>query len=160
MTEQEFTRLINLYKGIVFRTALCYLKNNADAEDIVQEVFFRLYTYNGVFESDEHIKMWLIRVAVNKSKNLIKSQKLRMFFPLEKAENIETPEKTENELLSVIMKMKTKNRIVLYMFYYEGYSVKEISEILKENESAVTSQLYRGRKQLKELLLKEGYNEF
>ena len=57
------------------------------------------------------------------------------------------------------MKMKSKNRIVLYMHYYEGYSTREIAEILGEKENAVTSQLYRGRKQLKDLLLKEGYDE-
>lgn len=160
MTEQEFTRLIKLYSGIVFRTAMCYLKNKADADDTVQETFLRLYTYSGVFENDEHIKMWLIRVTVNMCKNLLKAPRLRYLLPLEKAENVEMPKENENEILSVIMKMKTKNRFVLYLFYYEGYSVKEIAEILKEKESAVTSQLYRGRKQLKELLLKEGYDEF
>ncbi|MBO5266827.1 MAG: sigma-70 family RNA polymerase sigma factor [Ruminiclostridium sp.] len=159
MTEKEFTRIIKLYSGIVFRTALCFVKNKADADDIVQEVFLRFYTYNGSFESDEHIKMWLIKVTVNNSKNFLKYQKLRQFLPLEKAENKEIPKENEDLLLPIIMKMKTKSRLVLYMFYYEGYSVKEIAEILKENESAVTSQLYRGRKQLKKLLLKEGYNE-
>ena len=59
----------------------------------------------------------------------------------------------------IIMKMKSKNRFVLYMHYYEGYSTREIAEILGEKENAVTSQLYRGRKQLKKLLLKEGYDE-
>ena len=64
----------------------------------------------------------------------------------------------ENDLLSLIMKMKTDNRFILYMHYYEGYSVKEISKIVGINESAVTSRLYRGRKQLEKLLRKEGYD--
>ena len=56
MTEQEFTRLIKLYSGIVFRTALCYVKNEADADDIVQEVFFRFYTYDGVYKCGRYDK--------------------------------------------------------------------------------------------------------
>lgn len=134
------------------------MKNKADADDVTQEAFLKLYTYGKAFESDEHIKAWLIRVTANSSKNLLKSNKRRLFVPLEEVKEIPAETDSENNLLSLIMKMNTDNRFVLYMHYYEGYSVKDISKILGINESAVTSRLYRGRKQLEKLLRKEGYD--
>lgn len=159
ITEQEFTQLIDQYGGTVFRTAMCYVKNKSYAEDIVQDVFLKLYTYDGEFESDEHVKAWLIRITANCCKNLLKSHWYRLYEPIENAENMQAEQTEENGLLSLIMKLKRKNRIVLYMHYYEGYSVKEIAEVMGMTETAVTSQLYRGRKQLKELLIKGGYDE-
>lgn len=150
--------MVELFKNTVFHIAYCYLKNKADADDVTQEVFLKLYTYEKVFENDEHIKAWLIRVTVNSSKNLLKANKRRLFVPIESVKEIPAETDCENNLLSLIMKMKTDNRFVLYMHYYEGYSVKDISKILGINESAVTSRLYRGRKQLEKLMKKEGYN--
>ncbi|MBQ7834359.1 MAG: sigma-70 family RNA polymerase sigma factor [Ruminiclostridium sp.] len=159
ITEQEFKRIISLFSGTVFRTAMCYVKNKSDADDIMQDVFLKLYTYGGKFESDEHAKAWLIRVTANSCKNLIKSHWHRFRLPIEKAENIPAEQAEGDYLLSVIMKLGQKNRTVLYMHYYEGCSVKEIAELTGMTETAVTSQLYRGRKHLKQLLLKEGYDE-
>ncbi len=159
ITPQEFTRLVELFSGTVFRTALCYVKNKHDADDVMQDVFLKLYTYNKDFESDEHVKAWLIRVTANHCKNLLKSLSYRLFEPIEKAENIPTHEEKEEELLSIIMQLNQKCRSTMYMFYYEEYSVKEIAAILGEKETTITTRLSRGRKQLKKLLLKGGYNE-
>lgn len=159
ITEQEFRRIIELYSSTVFRTAMCYVKNKSDADDIMQDVFLKLYTYGGVFESDMHIKAWLIRVTVNSCKNLLKSYWYRFSAPIENAENVPEKQSEDEYLLSVIMKLGRKNRAVLYMHYYEGYSIKDISSLMGMSETAVTSQLYRSRKRLKQLLLKEGYDE-
>lgn len=159
ITAQEFTRLVELFSGTVFRTALCYTKNQHDADDIMQDVFLKLYTYEKGFESDEHIKAWLIRVTINHCKNLLKSISYRLSEPIEKAENIPAYEQEENGLLSVITELNPKVRAAMYMFYYEGYSVKEIAHITGEKETTITTRLSRGRKQLKKLLLKGGYYE-
>ncbi len=159
MTEQELTRIVGLYSNTVFRTAMCFMKNKADADDIMQDTFLKIYTYKKDFESDEHIKAWLIRTAANQAKNLLKSRWYRLSEPIENAENAVFQEKEADSLLSVIMKLKPKSRHALYLFYYEGYSVKEIAAIMKQSETAVTSQLSRGRSQLKKLLMKEGYYE-
>ena len=156
---QEFTRLTELYSGTVFRTAMCYMKNHADADDIMQEVFLKLYTYDKEFETDEHARAWLIKVTANMCRNMLKVPWKRLTLPIETAENIEAPERKRGQLLETVMKLKPKNRFVLYMHYFEGYTTKEIAGILGVKENAVTSQLYRGRKQLKKLLLKEGYDE-
>ena len=158
ITEQEFKRIIGLYSGTVFRTAMCYVKSKPDADDIMQDTFLKLYTYSGSFENDGHIKAWLIRVTANSCKNLLKSHWYRFSLPIESAENIPAEQADGDYLLSVIMKLGRKNRTVLYMHYFEGYSVKEIASLTGMTETAVTSQLYRGRNRLKQLLLKEGYD--
>lgn len=92
-------------------------------------------------------------------KNALKTPWKQRIQSIEAAENLSAPEKIDNDLLEILMKMKSKNRVVLYMHYFEGYTTKEIADILGVKENAITSQLYRGRKQLKDLLLKEGYDE-
>lgn len=162
MREAEFERLIGLYSSAVFRTAYCRTGNAADAEDIMQEAFLRLYTSELSFENDEHIKAWLIRTTVNLGKNLLKSGWYRYSEPIT-AETMEKPAKSEqiyeDGILPLIMKLKPKNRLALYLRYYEDYSIKEIAAALGEKESAVTSRLLRARKQLKALIIKEGVYE-
>ena len=159
ITAQDFEYYVSTFSGVVFRTAICYTKNKADADDVMQEVFLKLYTSDTYFQNDAHAKAWLIKVTANMCRNMLKNPWRRLIQPIEAAENMISEEKNNSGLVSVIMKMKSKNRIVLYMHYFEGYSTREIAEILGIKENAVTSQLYRGRKQLKDLLLKEGYDE-
>lgn len=162
MSEAEFERLIGLYSGTVYRTAYCRTGSAADAEDIMQEAFLRLYTSKLAFENDEHIKAWLIKTAANLGKNLMKSGWYRLSEPIT-AKTEERPAKEtksrEEGILPLILKLKPKNRLALYMHYYEGYSVREIAAVLGEKESAVTSRLLRARKQLKALIIKEGIYE-
>ena len=160
MTEQEFSRLAGLYRTSVYRAAYCYTKNSADAEDITQEAFLKLFTSGIGFETDEKSKAWLIRTAINRCKDFRKSLRFRFTVQEEEAaETACTDKRTEDSLLPIVMKLKPKSRCVLYMYYYEEYSVKEIAELLGEKKTTVTTRLMRARKQLKELLLKEGYYE-
>ncbi len=160
MTEQEFSRLAGLYRTSVYRAAYCYTKNSADAEDITQEAFFRLFTAGTEFETDEKAKAWLIRTAINRCKDLRKSLRYRLTVQEDEAAGaVCSDEKAEDSLMPLIMKLKPKSRCVLYMYYYEEYSVKEIAGLLGEKKTTVTTRLMRARKQLKELLIKEGYYE-
>lgn len=158
MTESEFLEHVKRHRQTVFRAAYCQLKSYSEAEDIAQDVFLALYTYNGVFNDDSHVKAWLLRVTVNKCRNLLKSAFRRFSVPLDEAADRENV--TEgNELLNVVMTLKPKLRTPLYMYYYEEYSVKEIAELLGEKETTITTRLSRGRQKLKELLTKEDKNE-
>lgn len=159
MTDNEFSRLIGLYRETVFRIAYCYTKSYADAEDIAQEVFLKLYTADECFEADKNVKAWLIRVTANRCKNLLKSYWYRFSEPI--TENTDRPMeiKEDGGVLTLIMKLKPKIRTVLYMYYYEEYSVKEIADLLGEKKTTITTRLMRGRRLLKDLLLKEGYYE-
>lgn len=160
MTENELKRVIGLFGRNVFNTAYCYMKSYADAEDIRQEAFIKLYTCKKSFESDEHIKAWLLRVTANLCKNMLKSYWYRMTVPLDKANDVEAEKQGEDGFVSYLFRLKPKYRIALYMHYYEGFTVKEIAMILSEKEPTVLSRLSRGRKQLKDILSEEDYNEF
>ncbi len=158
MTEGEFTELVKLYRQTVFRAAYCQLKSYSEAEDITQEVFLALYTYDGQFNDSSHAKAWLLRVTVNKCRNLIKSAFRRLSVSLDEAAD-KAVFTEDNELLRVVMTLKPKIRTPLYMYYYEEYSVKEIAELLGEKETTITTRLSRGRQKLKELLIREDKNE-
>lgn len=159
MDGQELTRLIELYSGLVYRVAYCYVRNRADADDIMQDVFLAMYTYKKEFKDDEHIRAWLIRVTSNRCKNLLSSYRYRMSLPIEAAENVPVEQSTQDSLLPLIMKLQQKYRLVLYMYYYEEYSVSDIAKTLGMKQTTVTTRLSRGRKRLKELLIREGYHE-
>jgi len=159
MTEQELTRLVGKYRANVYRLALCYTKNHADAEDVTQEAFLKLYLSGTDFLIDEEAKAWLFRVAANRCKDLLKSHWYKFSEPL--TDDLRAPELDEEsgELLALMSKLPEKTRTVLYMYYYEEYSVKEIAGILGEKETVVTSQLWRGRKRMKSMLTEEDNGE-
>ena len=154
MTESEFERCVRLNLNSVYTTALYYLKNSSDAQDVVQNVFLKLYTYTGSFNDDGHIKAWLLRCAVNESKNLLHSHWYRFSLPLEAAEDKVSGDSAEEDdrVLYILKKLGRKNRIVLYMYYYEGYSCGEIGKIIGISEKAAAARLRRGRQQLKKLM--------
>lgn len=157
MDKSRLSFYIHKYHSTVYHLAYSYLKNPDDAEDIVQETFLRLYLSNNKFDTDENVKAWLIRVAINLSKDMLKSSWLRGRTELDR--DIPEEEKTDDTISEIIEKLKPEYRAVILLFYYEGYSVKEIAEINEISVSAATTRLSRARKQLKKLLLKEGYYE-
>ena len=160
LTDCEFEHYVDLNLTKVYTTALCYLKNRQDAEDVTQNVFLKLYTYSGDFIDDEHIRAWLLRCAINECKDILRSHWYRFSQPLEAADDIEyTGQKEENgRLLRIMQKLNKNNRLVLYLYYYEEYSCSEISKIIGISEDAVSARLIRGRKQLKKLIEKRGLN--
>jgi len=157
LSENELCEYIHSYRSMVFRLAYSYLKNREDADDISQEAFVKLYKCDEIFETDENVKAWLIRVTINLSKNLLKNFWRKGWVELEK--DIAYENKREEELSVYISRLKPKYSVIIHLFYYEGYSVKEISEICKISSTAVRTRLNRARNQLKSMLLKEGFNE-
>ena len=141
------------YADMVYRLAYAQVRNRTDADDIFQEVFIRLVKSSPEFESDEHMKAWLIRVTVNCSKTLwLSAWKRRMIFLEDKDWNRLPAEEApiENEALEEAMTaLPMKMRRVIHLFYYEEMSVDEIAEVLSEKSSTIRSQLSRARKLLK-----------
>ncbi len=140
------------YGDMVLRTAYACSGNYAEAEDITQDIFLLLHTKPVNFESDEHLKAWLLKVAVNKCKNLKRSFRISHTQSLD-----ETSEKLayynfesgESEIREKIRALPTKYSSVIYLYYYEGYKIHEIAKILGKNENTVSSLLQRGRQKLK-----------
>lgn len=157
MNRSELERYVGLYRRSVCAAALCYVKSMADAEDIAQEVFLKLYTGNTVFESDEHVKAWLIRCAVNSGKSLLRSHWHRHSLPLEAAEGLTYSDSYGDDggILKIMRRLPKNNRIALYMHYYEGYTPEETAHILGLSTNTVYSRLRRGRAQLKRLMTEE-----
>ena len=156
MSDNDLDEYVRKYRKTVFGTALCFVKNPSDADDIAQEVFMKLSDYDGEFDSDEHIRAWLIRCTVNLSKSLLRSYWHRFSAPLEEADDKVYYDSTENaDMLKLLNKLRPKIRTALYLHYYEGYSAAETAKLLGTTESAVMARLSRGRKQLGALLLEE-----
>ena len=144
------------YQECVFRAAFSICRNQEDAEDIVQETFLRYIEGNCEYENEQHIKAWLIRTAVNRSKNVVQSfwHRKREAFG-DYMQEIPFQEPADRELVETVLSLPEKYRIILYLYYYEDYPVSEISEILHLSANSVKSRLYRGRQLLKTKLGEE-----
>lgn len=157
MNDDKMAETYDKYKNAVYRLAFAYCKNTSDAEDIMQEVFMKRFTDKAVFSDDAKEKSWLLKVTANKCKDMFRSLRYKYSLtsvPLEEAGLIyETPE--ESAVYHAVMELPPKYRLVIHLYYYEGYQIKEISRIAGINESAVQTQLYRARKLLKRSLGKE-----
>lgn len=138
-------QILTKYQSSVFKAAFYICVNPEDAEDIAQETFLAYHKDNREFESEEHIRAWLLRVAVNKAKNMRKSFWYRKRSDLpdfterleERAQDCDdTFDHESEEILQAVLSLPEKCRIIIHLFYYEEYSVKEIAEVMaiKENK--------------------------
>ncbi|MCM1364569.1 MAG: sigma-70 family RNA polymerase sigma factor [Faecalibacterium sp.] len=159
MTEDEFIRAVKRNNQRLFLIALSFTQNKTDSEDIIQNVFLKLWNQKE-FESEEHIDKWLTRVTANESKNFIKSPFRKRRASLDEFEDTYTFDKDKNkDLFNAVMSLPTKLRTVVHMFYYEDMTVKDIAEVLRLKESAVKTRLHRARTQLKQMLGDDWNNE-
>ncbi len=153
---QPVEKLIEKYKDTVFRAALSVSRNPEDAEDVVQDTFIQYMNSPRQFESEDHIKAWLIHVAINKSRNVINSfwNRKRVKFD-DYLENTNFREPEDRRLVEAVFSLPEKQRIVIHLYYYEEYSVREIAETLHISEGTVKSRLARGRNELRSILKEE-----
>ena len=153
MDSKEYKRLADQYIDMVYRVALNGCKNKYDADDVVQNTFIKLLKCKKQFDTDEHVRNWPIRVAVNECNSLWNSSWRKKVTSLDEREDepaFTTPEKSE--LYDLVMKLPPKYRQVVYLYYYEKFSVKEVAEMVKISETAVQTRLQRARKKLKDQL--------
>ncbi|MCM1083380.1 MAG: sigma-70 family RNA polymerase sigma factor [Clostridium sp.] len=153
MNEARYVSVVKQYSDTVYRVALSYTKKEADAEDVVQSVFMKLFVTDTVFADEDHVRKWLIRVTVNECKNFWKSfwqQRVDSMEALDGEVSFSSEEKSE--LYYAVMDLPKKYRVVVHLFYYEGYSTQEIAALLHIRDSAVRNQLVRARKRLKQQL--------
>ena len=153
MDKEQLGLYAEKYSNAVFRAAYSYTHNHADSEDIVQETFLRLYKSEKSFASDENVKAWLLRVAVNISKDYVKSSWFHKRAELD--ENISYEDETEKSLDDAMKKLKPECRTAVFLHYYMGYSVKETAKIMGISESNAKIRLKRGRDALREFLTDE-----
>lgn len=142
--------VVNTYGDMLYRLAYQYTRNSSESEDIAQDVFVAMLK-KMPFKSEEHLKAWLIRVAINKSKNYLKSARKKV---LSLDENIDVagPPLKEDDGLEELKLLPEFDRSVIYLYYYEGYSVREIAKMTGKSANSINIRLSRSREKLKTLL--------
>lgn len=157
-SESQFLYTYEMFKNSVYSCIYSYLQNADDANELTQEVFIKFLTDNTKFKDDNHKKAWLLRVAINLSKNYLRDNS-RINYGYELPDN--TPDVKdayeEKGIFDLVLSLPEKYRIPLHLFYYEDYSVKQIAKVMNSPESTVRVQLKRGREMLKEKIDEEGY---
>lgn len=154
LTRNEvFTLAVQKYSDPVYRAAAHNSRCTADAEDVVQDVFEKLLHYNGTFESEEHLKAWLLRVAINRCRDLTRAAHQK---DTELDENLPAPEELEDgSVLDAVRALPENYRNAIYLHYYEGYTAAEIGRMMGAPSNTVLSWLRRGRAQLHTMLKEE-----
>lgn len=152
-TETEVNSAMERYSDMILRLCIVYLKNNADAEDVFQNVFLKYTLYDRPFESDEHEKAWLIRVTVNACKDWLKSFfRSRTISMEELREYAPGASQEQYAVMEAVWSLPRLYRDVIYLHFYEGYTAPEIAGILKRNPNTVYTHLHKGKELLRDLL--------
>ena len=148
----------DMYADTLYRVALSHLQSDEDAQDAVQDVFIKYINSSPIFRDSDHEKAWFIRSVINRCHDLLRYKKVRNHITLDEIAEI-TSDTSENnlqqEVISLLSQIDEKYKSVIILHYLEGYSVKEVSSILKISESSVKMRLVRGREMMKSIIIKE-----
>lgn len=145
---QQAQRFVADYADPILRLSLAYGLSREDAQDICQDIFLRLLEGQRQFEEREYEKAFVLRSAINACKDLLKSARRRKTVPMEQAEWVPAPPEESEELLEAVRALPEHHGVILYLFYYEGYSVDEISKLCGCTPAAARKRLSRSRKLL------------
>lgn len=164
MQKEEYEKAVSKYAEDIYRVAFSMIQSKEDAEDILQNVFMKLLMHQKKFDGSDHLRRWLIRVAVNECNSLWTSSwrkrvELKDISEWDMAGNASSHNLSEyKELYAAMHTLPPKLRIVIHLFYYEEYSTREIASLLHILEATVRTRLSRARKLLK-IQLDDGTKE-
>ncbi|MCL2820275.1 MAG: sigma-70 family RNA polymerase sigma factor [Oscillospiraceae bacterium] len=150
MNKRNDVEFVEKYSSLVYKLALTRTRDLTSADDVFQDVFFRYFKKRPSFLSDEHEKAWIIRVTINCSKSMLGSLWKKRMVPLDESLAVDQPE--VQEVYDVIMQLPLKYRTVIFLHYYEGFTISNIAKATKTKENTVKSHLFRARSLLKERL--------
>lgn len=165
--KDELSRIMDKYGNSIYRMSYYMLQNEQDAQDILQETLIKYMQKAPIFKSKEHEKAWVLRVANNLCKDMLRFQKKNRYLSLDEIREIEDginanvcqdileEGQSRAELIAQIFSLNEKYKKIIFLHYYEDYSVKEIASILCISEAAVKKRLERGRSELKKRILKQ-----
>ena len=159
-TDGYIQYVLDTYSQTLIRLCYTYVRSICDAEDITQDVLVALLKRGKPFDSPEHEKAWLLRTAINKSKNHLKSGWIKRTVPLNETDDSEIDDSMneKNQVMEAVLSLPEKYRTVIHLFYYNGYSIKEIADIVGKKPATVGTLLARGRALLKEMMI-GGFDE-
>ena len=148
----DFNAVYDAYGDILYRLAMSHVRCDADAQDVVQDVFISYLRAEQKFRSEEHRKAWLLRVTVNKCRDLLRRRSVRESVPLDELFGIGEEDRYESEVLRVVLDLPEKLRTPMILHYFEDIPVSDIAKALMVTSSAVKMRLSRGRERLKQVL--------
>lgn len=158
---QDYIRyVLDTYSQTLIKLSYTYVRNVCDAEDIAQDVFVALLKRGKPFESTEHEKAWLLRAVINKSKNHMRSGWIKRTVSLNDSGDAEKDNSMDEktQVMEAVLSLPEKYRTVIHLFYYNGYSINEIAEIVGKKPATVGTLLARGRELLKKMMI-GGFDE-
>lgn len=150
-TELNLQRVYQDLLPMVYRVAYTYLKNSYDSEDAAQEAFIRLARSARSFQNERELKSWMVVTVSNISKDMLR-RRHRQDLNLDDYPELAAPGDGKQELLRAVLNLPEKYKSAIYLYYYEGFSVKEIARAMGQTEGTVKSWLFRARKLLKQHL--------
>lgn len=154
-TREQFTQLAQLHMDSIFRLAFSSLKSRADADDVTQTVLLRLWEREKPFESDDHLRYWLVRVTLNECRKHWRSPWRRTEDFARYAATLAFDQPHDGEVFDAVMALDKKYRVAVFLHYYEGYSIAEIARLLNIPVGTVGTRLARARGKLKLILSEE-----
>ena len=146
-----FDQLMRTQLQKMYRIAISMLQNEEDAADAIQETVLWCWQKIGQLKNDEYFQTWLIRILINQCKDILRDRK-KLVFIEEIPEIAHEDIYFSNEWKEVLRRLNEKNRIVMELYYVDGFSTKEIAEMLHISDMSVRSRMTRGRKQLEQIL--------
>lgn len=160
MDNNSYINAVKRNNKRIYLIAFSYLKNRHDAEDVLQDVFLKLWKSKKEFENDEHIDKWLTINCISRCKDYFRLPFFNNTESYEDIKNVYSFESNDKiDVVNSIMSLPTKERLVIHLFYYEGMSINEIAEVIKTNPSTVKTRLRRAKIHLKEELGDDWINE-
>lgn len=160
MSQDYIRYVLDTYSQTLIKLSYTYVKNVCDAEDIAQDVFVALLKRGKPFDSTEHEKAWLLRTVINKSKNHLRSGWIKRTVSLNENADSETDNSMDEktQVMEAVLSLPEKYRTVIHLFYYNGYSINEIADIVGKKPATVGTLLARGRSLLKNMMI-GGFDE-
>ena len=146
--------ILDMYGNMLFRLCIIILGNSNDAEDVIQETLIKYIQKAPAFKNIEHEKAWLITVATNKCRDILRFKKRYPMIDINEIKEF-TKDTSDSGILDLLKTLPDKFRIVLILYYVEGYKIEDIASIIGKTKSAVKMRLQKGRRLLRELYQKE-----
>ena len=150
--ETDFVNVYQKYVNDIYRLCFSFMKNHMDAEDAVQETFYKYYHLEKSFDTEQHKKAWLIVTASNQCKDMLKHWWRHRKNLDDYTELAEENHSEIDEILNLILGLPGKYKTPIYLYYYEGYNSREIAKLLNKPESTVRTYLQKAKKMLRQEL--------
>ena len=150
----DATAFVRLYSSIILRVCFTYSLGRADAQDVCQNIFLKLLQIDRQFDTEGETRAFILRMAINECKDILKSGWRRRSVPLDELIEGEIPflPAEDTGVLAAVQRLSVKHREAIYLYYYEGYNAEEIATMVRAKPAAVRQRLARARAKLKQEL--------